>query len=151
MLDEKSESIESQITAELNTVSQSIMDIDTIITPNLEDTDFALNTLTSLSGLFPDTNGFYAGLEDGRYLDGGGWEPDEGWDARTRDWYIEGKSAKKGVFYTEPYLDSQTGVTCVSITKALYNNNNFLGVLSFDYDFNIIQQIITSKISLTNW
>ena len=147
LLIEKAEGIEAQIRDDLDKVSQVIMDAECFINGNYHDSESILESLSSLSALFPDTNGFYAGFEDGRYLDGGGWVPEEGWDARKRDWYLDGKKAGGKVFYTEPYLDSQTGLTCISITKAFKDpEGNFAGVISFDYYFNLIQAIIENKI-----
>ncbi len=147
ILAEKAESIEYQIRNDLDKISQVIMDAECFIMGSFDDSEKILGSLTSLSAQFPDTNGFYAGFEDGRYIDGGGWEPEEGWDARTRDWYLDGKKAGGRIFYTEPYLDSNTGLTCISITKAFNDpRGRFAGVISFDYYFNLIQAIIEGKI-----
>ena len=147
LLLEKAENIEIQIKEDLDLVSQVIKDAGCFITGNFYNTEVTLKNLEALSAQFPDTNGFYAGFEDGRYMDGGGWIPEEGWDARKRDWYLDGKKAGGKIFYTEPYLDSQTGLTCISITKAFNDpDGKFAGVISFDYTFNVIQSIIENKI-----
>lgn len=150
LLMEKAESIQVQIKEELDIISQCIKDAECVINEEFDSTEIIEKVLTELSKQFPDTNGFYAGFEDGRYVDGGGWVPDEGWDARTRDWYADGKKAGGAVFYTEPYLDAQTGLTCISITKAFNDpNGKFAGVIAFDYYFNIIQSLIESKLQGT--
>ena len=147
LLLEKAENIEVKIKEDLDLISRVIKDAECFITGNFYDSKIVLKSLESLSAQYPDTNGFYAGFEDGRYLDGGGWVPEEGWDARKRDWYLDGKKAGGKVFYTEPYLDSQTGLTCISITKSFNDpDGKFAGVIAFDYTFNIIQSIIENKI-----
>ncbi|MCQ2248551.1 MAG: methyl-accepting chemotaxis protein [Treponema sp.] len=143
----KADSIELQIMQELNTITRVIKDAEVFIQGNFNNSEAILDTLTRLSGQFPDTNGFYAGFEDGRYIDGGGWIPDEGWNAKERDWYISAKNAGGTVFFTEPYLDSQTNWTCISIAKAFNGPDGKLaGVISFDYYFNLIQAIIEDKL-----
>lgn len=55
----------------------------------------------------------------------------EGWDPRTRSWYIEAKTQKRLVV-TEPYQDSATGQMIVSMGAPVYEKSNFVGVAFFD-------------------
>jgi len=54
-----------------------------------------------------DVLDFYIGFEDQnrKLVSGSGWEPDEGYDARSRIWYKDAM-LYNGVIYTEPYVDA---------------------------------------------
>ncbi len=83
--------------------------------------------------------GFYAYV-NGEYLDGLGWVPPEGYDIKSRDWYICAKEADGEAVIVPPYLDTYTGDIIISITKLLSDKEN---VVSLDVTLNHIQDIVS--------
>ncbi len=73
----------------------------------------------------------YAGLDSGYFIDGTGWVPDEGWDCRTRGWYMDAMASSSLVFGT-PYLDDNTGGIVVGISKSFTTVKGQKGVVSMD-------------------
>ncbi|MBP1561483.1 MAG: response regulator [Oscillospiraceae bacterium] len=63
-----------------------------------------------------------------------GWEPDENWHVEERQWYIDTMVSKENFSVSAPYLDEQTGLYCITLSKIVYDEKgNFIGVLGIDY------------------
>lgn len=77
--------------------------------------------------------GIFSGLEEDGSLfsDSSGWKPEAGWDARDRPWYIAGKNQARAVI-SEPYLDSLSGEILASISVALREGEQNIGVIAGD-------------------
>ncbi len=86
------------------------------------------------------------GIFDGVYIDGIGWVPDEGYDPKTRDWYIAAYEAGGEVAIVSPYLDAQTNTVMVSVSRMLPDGES---VISMDIGMKRIQEI-TEEIHLHN-
>lgn len=75
--------------------------------------------------------------DDAVYPDGvmtymsGGWVPDADFVVSDRLWY-KGAADTDGVFVTEPYVDEQTGNICITLSKAVYDNGELIGVAGMD-------------------
>lgn len=146
-LELKSRAISLDINMELDNKSGVLSDASSFIKSAFDDSALIESVLVDLSGRFPDTNGFYAGFADGRYIDGGGWVPEEGWDARTREWYTSGIGVKDKVVFSSPYMDSSTGLSCVSLSRSLQDSQGKTGgVVAFDFSFNIIDALINREV-----
>ena len=61
---------------------------------------------------------------DGEYLDGLGWEPPEGYDPVSRDWYKTAVQAKGKLVIVSPYLDAHTGYIVITIAKCISDGMN---------------------------
>lgn len=72
----------------------------------------------------------YAGLSDGRFLQGVDLPVPEGYDPRTRDWY-KNPMAQGRTVVTEPYLDVATNELVVTIASP-FNTNGYSGVIGAD-------------------
>lgn len=93
----------------------------------------------------------YPGYENGLFLDSTDWIPPAGWDARTRPWYIQGKSEKK-TGQTEPYVDAQTGKLVISVISPIMPGNTFTGVLSSDISLDsIVQKVLSVKVGQSGY
>ncbi len=63
-----------------------------------------------------------------------GWEPDENWHVEERQWYIDTIASKDNFSISAPYLDEQTRLYCITLSKIVYDEKgNFIGVLGIDY------------------
>ena len=80
-----------------------------------------------------DVLDFYIGFEDQnrKLVSGTGWEPYEGYDARSRIWYKDAMRYN-GVIYTEPYVDAQTGKFVITVAKVIKQQGKAIGVIASD-------------------
>ncbi len=92
--------------------------------------------------------GLYMGDDQGNYFDASGWEPGADFVVTERDWYKEGLLHDQFAF-GEPYVDSMTGGTCVSISSRL-KAGSAVTVLSadvyLDYASQLAEEIASDKI-----
>lgn len=86
--------------------------------------------------------GIYAYIH-GKYLDGLGWVPPEGYDPTERDWYKAAVEADGRTVIVSPYLDAQTGKVVVTISKLLSGSDSGEGydVVALDVIVNHIQEV----------
>ncbi|MDR1913188.1 MAG: methyl-accepting chemotaxis protein [Clostridiales bacterium] len=68
---------------------------------------------------FPVYFEFYVGYSDGSSTFASEWIPDSDWDPRKRGWYLDAMANEGNVVFSEPYIDSQTGKLCLTISKML--------------------------------
>ena len=68
------------------------------------------------------------GLVDGEYLDGTEWEPPEGYDPHTREWYTCAVEAGGKPAITKPYVDAQTGQTIISFAQMLSDGESVVAL-----------------------
>ncbi len=61
----------------------------------------------------------------------GGWVPEDDFLVTEREWYAEA-AARDGVYVSEPYVDEQTGNICITLSKGIYRDGEFLGVAGLD-------------------
>ncbi|MCM1158556.1 MAG: methyl-accepting chemotaxis protein [Bacteroidales bacterium] len=74
----------------------------------------------------------YVAYDDKNLIMSGGWQPPEDFDHRTRDWYTGAKDLTEGVYISEPYLDEQSGGYCITLSKRMMKDNEFIGVCGMD-------------------
>jgi hypothetical protein len=87
--------------------------------------------------------------EGGKLLSNIDWVPPKGFDAIDRVWFTDAVKNNGDVTFTKPYVDSNTGELCVTISQAVYNKANKLnGVVACDILLdNLISVIKETKIS----
>ncbi|MBO4846861.1 MAG: response regulator [Lachnospiraceae bacterium] len=59
-----------------------------------------------------------------------------------REWYTEAADSRE-LFYSTPYMDSDTGLPIITISKAVYDNNTLQGVVAEDIFVNTLVDIIS--------
>jgi len=69
------------------------------------------------------------------------WIPPAGWDFTTRGWYISAKDSKSYVV-SQPYIDDNTGDLITGISKAVYVNGKFAGVIALDMTISALSDMI---------
>ncbi|WP_394142335.1 methyl-accepting chemotaxis protein [Vibrio chagasii] len=84
----------------------------------------------------------YAGLSDGRFLQGVDLPVPEGYDPRARDWYKVPMSTGKTVV-TEPYVDVATNDLVVTIASP-FNTSGYSGVIGADLNLNTLINDVVS-------
>lgn len=66
------------------------------------------------------------------------------------DWYLNAKNIKSSgsgelaSAWVDPYYDSSTGITMITATVRMYDKNEFLGVVSADYNLSTVQEMISN-------
>lgn len=81
----------------------------------------------------------------------------EDYNYPTTDWYIMGKNAFDSsddlqVAYSSPYYDETSGITMITVATPIVVNGKFIGVVSADYEFNtIIDMMKQIKIGKTGY
>lgn len=93
----------------------------------------------SMVAQYEDVSAVYVCMENegAVYSDGimtymsGGWVPDADFVVSERAWYIGAKETE-GVYISEPYVDEQSGNICITLSKAIYNGTQFMGVAGLD-------------------
>jgi len=83
----------------------------------------------------------YAGLSNGKFLQGVNLPVPIGYDPRERKWYKQAQ-AKGSFVITEPYLDVATNNLVVTISTP-FNTNGFTGVIGADMNIqNLVRDIV---------
>lgn len=83
----------------------------------------------------------YAGLSDGRFLQGIDVDTPQGYDPRLRDWYKNAMNHGSTIL-TSPYKDASSGELVVTIASP-FRSNGHSGVIGADVSINaIVQDII---------
>ncbi len=62
-------------------------------------------------------------------------------DYKDDDWYIDAKNSNGAVVWTAPYIDPYIGWT-VSISRGVYNDTTFIGVVGIDFTLDSITETI---------
>ncbi|MBS4174819.1 methyl-accepting chemotaxis protein [Bacillus sp. FJAT-49736] len=71
-------------------------------------------------------------------------------DPRQRDWYIQAKKANGKVIWTEPYIDTGTGKSTITLAKAVTDSNGqIIGVVGFDFDMQKLAILIRDGVRNT--
>lgn len=116
-------------------------------------------TLLSSMMLISDT--FMTYIEDniagiygyiyGEYLDGHGWVPDASFVPTERPWYTEAFAHYGEIVYTPPYVDAESGQTCITLSQTLKDDPR--SVIAFDLALTSLQSsmeaALDSPIALT--
>lgn len=74
-----------------------------------------------------DFTGIY-GLFHGEFLDGTGWIPEEGYDAKTRPWYKAAVEANGEPVVVSPYLDVKTNRVMISVSRLLEDGESAISL-----------------------
>ena len=101
--------------------------------------EFLVEETNNVSEQFNENYTGLYGYIMSKYLDGLNWEPPEGYDPKTRDWYIVAKEGNCDVKFTPPYVDAQTGNIIISVCRMLPDKQN---VISLDVQLKGIQSMM---------
>lgn len=78
------------------------------------------------------------GFINGEYLDGSGWVPYNEYVPQERPWYKNTLGHENEIVFIKPYLDMQTGIVTMTISKLL---NDKQSVIALDVQLNNLQEI----------
>ncbi|MBR2187751.1 MAG: response regulator [Lachnospiraceae bacterium] len=101
--------------------------------------EFLVEETNNVSEQFNENfTGIY-GFIMNRYMDGLNWEPPDGYDPKTRDWYIIAKEHDGDVAFVPPYVDAQTGNLLISVCRMLPDRQN---IISLDVQLKGVQSLM---------
>ncbi|MDE5965321.1 MAG: hypothetical protein K2G89_00600 [Lachnospiraceae bacterium] len=96
-----------------------------------EDSD-VLSYMDSVVAENKNISAAYIVYADNKLIMSGGWQPDEPMDFTARDWYT-GAAGTEGVYTSEPYVDKQSGLLCVTMCQRVMDEDgNIRGVVAID-------------------
>lgn len=101
--------------------------------------EFLVEETNNVSDQFDENYTGLYGYIMGRYIDGLNWEPPEGYDPRTRDWYEIAMQSDGEVSFVPPYIDAQTHNMIISVCRLLPDKQN---VISLDVQLKGIQEMM---------
>lgn len=93
----------------------------------------------------PDFMKMYAYIR-GEFLDGSGWVPPADYSPPQRPWHIGAYNNDGEIFFSEPYIDADTGLTCISFSQKVFDNDgNYYGIMAFDLDLTRITEYVGTQ------
>jgi methyl-accepting chemotaxis protein len=108
--------------------------------------------LKQILATVPDAFDMYYGTTASRYAPGGyfmfasEWVPDADWDPPDRPWFIAANAHPDTTVITEPYVDSQTKRTCVTVTRTVRDEaQRIVGVIAVDVFVDVINDIVSQR------
>ena len=104
-------------------------------------------SVTYTNALDPDFDGLY-GVINGKYFDGVGWVPPEGYIPEERPWYRSALAAAGKVTLVTPYVDAQTTDFMMSVSCLLSDRQS---VISLDVSLDGIQRLTENAAAKNGW
>jgi methyl-accepting chemotaxis protein len=87
-------------------------------------------------------------FDGGFFVTATDWDPynaNPEWDQVRRPWFITAMANPGRMVITDPYEDSATGETCVSMVKTVEKDGRIVGVVGTDVFLNVLTEIVTSR------
>ena len=93
---------------------------------------------------------FYIGFPDGHSVYISEWDnPDDGYDATKRAWYIGAAANPKATFVSPPYVSVTNGRLCIAFSRAILDGEGrMVGVLGMDMVIDVFQEVVASRVDL---
>ncbi|MCR5509312.1 MAG: response regulator [Lachnospiraceae bacterium] len=101
--------------------------------------EFLVDETRNVSEQFDENYTGIYGFIMGKYIDGLNWEPPEGYDPKSRDWFIVAREAGGQVVFSDPYIDAQTGNMIISVCRMLPDRQS---VIALDVQLKGIQEMM---------
>ncbi|GAB2562750.1 methyl-accepting chemotaxis protein [Gracilibacillus alcaliphilus] len=70
-------------------------------------------------------------------------------DPEDASWYNTAMEAPETVTWSQPYIDSLTGNTVISLSRTIDNGDEIIGVIAADFDMNLLAQKMRQDILIT--
>lgn len=129
----------------LNMLSDNINFKQISIHPDYE--PFTLDSLKNVQSSRQDITNIYMALPNKKMILYPVADLPKDYDPTTRPWYKNAVDNKGKIAFTEPYKDTTSGKMMVSISKAVENQGQFVGVISMDINLEQLSKV-TSDITI---
>jgi len=87
-------------------------------------------------------------FEGGYFVTATDWDPygdNPQWDQVLRPWFITGMQNPRRTSITDPYIDSNTGLLCISIVRTVDADGRIAGIVGIDVFLDVLTEIVTSR------
>ena len=125
-----------------------------LLVPLYHNSDDLLSILKQMETTRPETFSFYYATTiprfepNGFFIDSTDWIPDDDWLPPNRPWYQEAVKNGSVISYIDPYVDSMTLESCITLAQPIYNEQVLLGVIAADINVDNLSKMINAfKIS----
>ncbi|MCR4780433.1 MAG: response regulator [Ruminiclostridium sp.] len=139
------EQFDNYLSAGVDALKISEYSIQTLMVENASEEQIleylTQETQVIIHSLVPNTTGLYAYV-NGKYYDGAGWVPDEGYVPTERPWYIKSAANRGNITVVDPYLDMQSGTVMITLAKCM---NDGKTVVALDITMDEIQAMIEKQ------
>jgi methyl-accepting chemotaxis protein len=105
--------------------------------------EFAKGLIANIKATDKTIINVYVGTESGMFYTDPKLDLPDGFDHRTRDWYIQAVQNPGQVIITDPYVDAGTGQMVISLTMAVENNGTLVGVAGMDIELNALSRSLS--------
>lgn len=77
---------------------------------------------------------------------------EENYDPATREWYQEAIAANGELYWTQPYFDEIIQANVMTVSKAIFQEGNLIGILAMDITFEEIgEEVAATQIGTTGY
>ncbi|MCL2007345.1 MAG: methyl-accepting chemotaxis protein [Treponema sp.] len=105
-----------------------------------------LSTVSAAGELFYGTT--VSRFDGGYFVTATDWDPygdNLAWDQILRPWFSFGLGNPGRTMITEPYVDSNTGLLCVSVVRTVDVERRIVGVVGVDVFLDVLTEIVISR------
>ena len=103
------------------------------------------NFFASARSPLPNFMKVYAYVRE-EFLDGSGWVPPKDYYPPGRPWHIGAVENEGEIFFSEPYVDADTGGMCISFSQQIFDNaGTALGIVALDLNLTRITDYISDQ------
>lgn len=82
----------------------------------------------------------------GEFLDGSGWTPPPDYVPSSRPWHIGADGNNGKIFFSEPYVDAETGGMCISFSQKVFDQSGqSYGILAVDLKLSRITDFVRDQ------
>ena len=117
----------------------------------MDDYPAAVKFLDNIARHYPEMSVCYLAnpYNDHQVIMNNGWESsDPNWRVNKRQWYIDAEKSVSGFSVSAPYLDAQTGLYCVTMSKIVFGRKGeFVGIFAIDFYLDRLTQVLGESYS----
>ena len=103
--------------------------------------DFIENQSEAIVNIMSGSSDGMYGYINGEFMDGTGWEPEEGFDPAVRPWYVDARANIGRVAIVDPYYDLEARTMTISLSKTLCDA---VSVAAMDVSLSYMQELTES-------
>ncbi|MCL2092797.1 MAG: methyl-accepting chemotaxis protein [Treponema sp.] len=105
-----------------------------------------LSTVPAAGELFYGTT--LSRFEGGYFVTATDWDPygdNPQWDQILRPWFATGLENPGQTAITDPYVDSNTGLLCISVVRTVHAGGSIIGIVGVDVFLDVLNEIVSSR------
>lgn len=143
VLRESTRGIDNYYNSISNTVRLLSKDTNVKNSNNIVYFQFAKDVLANVKETDDNFTNVYYGLETGSFYVNPIPLLEDGFDARTQEWYLRAKDNPSTIMVTGPYIDPISGKLVITLSLSVENGDSFVGVVGIDLQLNSLVHLIS--------